>query len=101
MPKVKVSMVLELDLELARKKDLGQVLDALDYKIGLTEDVEDIADITAWWVSTPIPRNVDIFELMAAAEESLTAWEGEEESVKSEHAETIKRLRKAIKGKTT
>ena len=38
---------------------------------------------------------------MAAAEESLTAWEGEEESVKSEHAETIKRLRKAIKGKTT
>ena len=98
MPKVKVTMVLELYLDVPKKALIESALTELDYQITLP--TESKALLTEWNLSEPIARNLDIFELIAAAEESLTAWEGEEESVKSEHAETIKRLRKALKGKT-
>jgi hypothetical protein len=95
MAKVKVTMVLELHLDVPKKVSLEQVLTDLDYQITLPP--ESKASIAEWSLGNPIKDNLDIPELIAAAEESYTAWYDEENSVKEEHEETIERLRKALK----
>jgi hypothetical protein len=59
--------------------------------------VED--DGTAWNATDKVELLMsDYRKLLACLQDNLTAWEGEEDSVKAEHFELIKRTRKVLNG---
>ena len=101
MPKVKFQLVFSMEAKLPKKVTMDQLLEQLEVSLALPHDCEASiagAEVGDWTMSDAIPASFDINQLLLAAKDSLNSWDNEEDSVKEEHADTIKALRRALKG---